>query len=266
MKQAHSHPCCIPHHAVAQQHHAARHPTAAAMSHHPPVPSLPVPAGVERNTHLKRVFKNYARLPMGQGRVYTDGVPQMNSSQFHRLCQDAGFMEPEGERPGNHTNRCSATFPRHTSCCKPLAMHEPPFELYRQRSYAAFCLWCCRAPVPGRLSTTALDVILTRYRSPGTRRLGFRNFIDTLAALAYEMGFQFDDILEVLGAAKASAPMTPAGSAVSRGRGLGHQPEKRGKRGQCMATWNEGTEGRTTFPCSTHVAVGGERVSVLALP
>lgn len=55
-----------------------------------------VPTGVEHNSHLKRVFKNYARLAIGQGRVYADGQPQMNSAQFHRLCQDAGFMEPEG--------------------------------------------------------------------------------------------------------------------------------------------------------------------------
>lgn len=32
-----------------------------------------------------------------QGRVYAqDGVPHMNAQQFHRLVQDAGFVEPEG--------------------------------------------------------------------------------------------------------------------------------------------------------------------------
>lgn len=51
--------------------------------------------GAENNPHLKRVFKNYAKLAIGQGRVY-EGVPAMNSTQFHRLCQDAGFMEPDG--------------------------------------------------------------------------------------------------------------------------------------------------------------------------
>lgn len=25
-----------------------------------------------------------------------EGVPHMNAQQFHRLCQDAGFVEPEG--------------------------------------------------------------------------------------------------------------------------------------------------------------------------
>ncbi len=115
--------------------------------------------------------------------------------------------------------------------------------------------------LPGRLSTTALDVILTRYRSPGTRRLGFRNFIDTLAALAYEMGFQFDDILEVLGAAKSSAPMTPTGSAVRRGwawhRRMVIGRKRLGKGGQGMATGE--AEGRFTLQCGIQAAVEGEK-------
>ncbi|GIL46879.1 hypothetical protein Vafri_3747 [Volvox africanus] len=114
-----------------------------------------VPQGTEHNAHLKRVFKNYARLAIGQGRVYADGLPQMNSAQFHRLCQDAGFMEPEG-----------------------------------------------------RLSTTALDVIFTRYRAANSRRLSFKDFIACLAAVAYEMGFQFDDIMEALGA-RNQQPLAP---------------------------------------------------------
>ncbi|GFR43889.1 hypothetical protein Agub_g5018 [Astrephomene gubernaculifera] len=118
-----------------------------------------VPQGVEHNAHLKSVFKNYARLAIGQGRVYADGQPQMNSAQFHRLCQDAGFMEPDG-----------------------------------------------------RLSTTAVDVIFTRYRAANSRRLAFKDFIAALAAAAYEMGFQFDDILEVLGANRSQQPLTPTES------------------------------------------------------
>ncbi|KAG2498998.1 hypothetical protein HYH03_003184 [Edaphochlamys debaryana] len=110
-----------------------------------------VPSGVEHNAHLKRVFKNYSRLAIGQGRVYADGMPQMNSAQFHRLCQDAGFMEPEG-----------------------------------------------------RLSTTAVDVIFTRYRAANSRRMALKDFIAALAACAYEMGYQFDDIMEVLGANAAA--------------------------------------------------------------
>ncbi|GLC43095.1 hypothetical protein PLESTB_000863700 [Pleodorina starrii] len=115
-----------------------------------------VPQGTEHNAHLKRVFKNYARLAIGQGRVYADGLPQMNSAQFHRLCQDAGFMEPDG-----------------------------------------------------RLSTTAVDVIFTRYRAANSRRMAFKDFIAALAAVAYEMGFQFDDIMEALGA-RNQQPLAPA--------------------------------------------------------
>ncbi|KAG2439244.1 hypothetical protein HXX76_004605 [Chlamydomonas incerta] len=127
-----------------------------------------VPAGVEHNAHLKRVFKNYARLAIGQGRVYADGQPQMNSAQFHRLCQDAGFMEPEG-----------------------------------------------------RLSITAVDVIFTRHRAANSRRMSFKDFIAALAAAAYEMGFQFDDILEVLGANQAAAAAAAAAGAKA---GAGGQP------------------------------------------
>lgn len=49
------------------------------------------------NGPLKRVFKNYCKFALGQGRVYgQDGVPHMNAQQFHRLCQDGGFTESEG--------------------------------------------------------------------------------------------------------------------------------------------------------------------------
>lgn len=122
--------------------------------------------GTENNPALKRVFKNYCKYALGQGRVYAqvrsrfewllmqhvcsywsvcvpavrrltlipapsvlwcvswhlqEGVPHINAQQFHRLCQDAGFVEPEG-----------------------------------------------------RLSTTGVDVVFYRYRPTGARRLGFK--------------------------------------------------------------------------------------------
>ncbi|KXZ53105.1 hypothetical protein GPECTOR_8g95 [Gonium pectorale] len=123
-----------------------------------------VPQGVEHNAHLKSVFKNYARLAIGQGRLYTDGLPQMNSAQFQRLCLDAGFLEPEG-----------------------------------------------------RLSMTAVDVIFTRYRAANSRRMGFKDFIAALAAVAYEMGFQFDDIMEALGANRVQQPVVQEQQRVSEG-------------------------------------------------
>eukprot|EP00967_Tisochrysis_lutea_P097058 scaffold142427_cov19-Tisochrysis_lutea.AAC.2 len=57
---------------------------------------LPSSMCVENTPALKRVFKNYCKYALGQGRVYSnEGVPHMNAQQFHRLCQDAGFVEPE---------------------------------------------------------------------------------------------------------------------------------------------------------------------------
>eukprot|EP00955_Chlamydomonas_euryale_P064617 359028-Chlamydomonas_euryale.AAC.3 len=41
-------------------------------------------AGVENNAALKRVFRNYCKFALGQGRQYTDSVPHMNMQQFHR--------------------------------------------------------------------------------------------------------------------------------------------------------------------------------------
>jgi hypothetical protein len=67
----------------------------------------------------------------------------------------------------------------------------------------------------GRLSTTAVDVIFTRYRAANSRRMSFKDFIAALAAVAYEMGFQFDDIMEALGA-RSQQPLAPADGVVSR--------------------------------------------------
>ena len=61
----------------------------------PPHPS----SGVHSNPALKRVFRNYCKFALGQGRQYgmQDSVPHMNMQQFNRLAADAGFVEPEGE-------------------------------------------------------------------------------------------------------------------------------------------------------------------------
>jgi len=75
-------------------------------------------AGVENTPALKRVFKNYCKYALGQGRVYSnEGVPHMNAQQFHRLCQDAGFVEPEGA--STHLDLCSHSLGRACVCtCK----------------------------------------------------------------------------------------------------------------------------------------------------
>eukprot|EP00798_Chlamydomonas_sp_ICE-L_P031869 gene31869-7077_t len=62
--------------------------------------NMKVPSGVENNPALKRVFKNYCKFALGQGRKYgADAVLLMTAQQFHRLCQDAGLVEPEGRLP-----------------------------------------------------------------------------------------------------------------------------------------------------------------------
>ena len=71
----------------------------------------------------------------------------------------------------------------------------------------------------GRLCTTAVDVLFYRYRPAGARRLGFKEFIESLAAVAYEAGVLFEDVLMALGCRKDAVPLTPEGSVV-RGGGV----------------------------------------------
>ncbi|GAX84010.1 hypothetical protein CEUSTIGMA_g11435.t1 [Chlamydomonas eustigma] len=128
-----------------------------------------IPVGAENNPALKRVFRNYCKYALGQGRQYAqDSVPHINMQQFSRLCADAGFIEPEG-----------------------------------------------------RLSTTAVEVVFIRYRPTTSRRLGFKEFVEALAAVAYEAGMQFEDVMVVLGC-RSGQLLTPdaasqRGSEVSMG-------------------------------------------------
>lgn len=65
----------------------------------------------------------------------------------------------------------------------------------------------------GRLNSTAVDVVFFRYRPSGQRRLGFKEFIEALAAVAYEAGLTFEDVMIALGC-RGQQPLTPDGSAV----------------------------------------------------
>lgn len=48
-----------------------------------------VPEGAEKNETLKRVFVNYCKYTVGQGRSAFDvNDPKMSSTQFVKLCQD----------------------------------------------------------------------------------------------------------------------------------------------------------------------------------
>ncbi len=131
------------------------------------------------------MFKNYCKYALGQGRVYTpEGAPHMNAQQFHRLVQDAGFVEPEGERSrgswlglgieGQQFHRAPA---RRVA---PLSTAWSPPQREKAKARRVTCGWLRARVLPptcvqaGRLSTTAVDVVFYRYRPPGARRLGFK--------------------------------------------------------------------------------------------
>jgi hypothetical protein len=48
---------------------------------------------------LKKVFKAYCRLRVGQGRQLGSSGQQLNGTQFSRMCQDAVISEPTGAGP-----------------------------------------------------------------------------------------------------------------------------------------------------------------------
>ena len=58
-----------------------------------------VPDGAENNELVKRTFVNYCKYSVGQGRLtYDENDPKMSSTQFVKLCQDLGLVQPNGER------------------------------------------------------------------------------------------------------------------------------------------------------------------------
>jgi hypothetical protein len=59
-----------------------------------------VPLDAPSDEALKRSFRTYCRLPIGQGRQVGGSVQQINAAQFNQLCRDAGLVEPIGERGG----------------------------------------------------------------------------------------------------------------------------------------------------------------------
>uniref|UniRef100_A0A7S0S286 EF-hand domain-containing protein n=1 Tax=Chlamydomonas leiostraca TaxID=1034604 RepID=A0A7S0S286_9CHLO len=56
-----------------------------------------IPEGAESNELLKRVYVNYCRYTVGQGRLtFDEADPKMSSTQFVKLCQDLGLVQPNG--------------------------------------------------------------------------------------------------------------------------------------------------------------------------
>lgn len=55
-----------------------------------------VPLDAPSDEFLKRAFRTYCRLPIGQGRQVGGSVQHINAAQFNQLCRDVGLMEPAG--------------------------------------------------------------------------------------------------------------------------------------------------------------------------
>ncbi|MEW5310082.1 MAG: hypothetical protein WDW38_001913 [Sanguina aurantia] len=56
-----------------------------------------VPEGAERSELLQRVYTNYSKYTVGQGRlIYDEANPKLSSTQFVKLCQDLGLLQPMG--------------------------------------------------------------------------------------------------------------------------------------------------------------------------
>ncbi|GAX77465.1 hypothetical protein CEUSTIGMA_g4909.t1 [Chlamydomonas eustigma] len=55
------------------------------------------PEGAESNAQIKRTFINYCKYTVGQGRLnFDENDPKMSSTQFVKLCQDLGLVQPNG--------------------------------------------------------------------------------------------------------------------------------------------------------------------------
>lgn len=56
-----------------------------------------MPVDAASNEHLKKVFRAYCKLRVGQGRQVGASIQHINAAQFHQMCRDAGLLDPTGE-------------------------------------------------------------------------------------------------------------------------------------------------------------------------
>uniref|UniRef100_A0A383WJV6 EF-hand domain-containing protein n=2 Tax=Tetradesmus obliquus TaxID=3088 RepID=A0A383WJV6_TETOB len=112
-----------------------------------------VPIDAPSNDHLKRVFRSYCKLRVGQGRQVGASVQHINAAQFNQMCRDAGLLEPHGP-----------------------------------------------------LSQCAVDIVFTRCKPPGSRRLSFKEFLEAVASVAEEACCSFDDVTQALEVISYSSP------------------------------------------------------------
>eukprot|EP00877_Chromochloris_zofingiensis_P001130 jgi/Chrzof1/11017/Cz05g20160.t1 len=106
---------------------------------------LVVPLEAAADPALKKVFKAYCRLRVGQGRQVGASVQHMNAAQLNVMCRDAGLVEPTGP-----------------------------------------------------LSQCAVDIVFTRSKPPGSRRLSFKEFLEAVTTVAEEAGCGFGQVIAAL--------------------------------------------------------------------
>ncbi len=192
--------------------------------------------------------RQYACL-VPQGRQYAqDSVPQINMQQFNRLCADAGFVEPEGRLS---PTAVEVVFIRYRPvgsrrCLQRLAPTYQPTPRTHKHSLASG---------PDAQSLLLLSAPL---------RLLYKEFIEALAAVAYEAGMQFEDVMVVLGC-RSGQPLTPPAS-VRGSEGGGGGAELGGEEGSSMhlASIQEAPAQQRARPMSAPqpAAVGGAGGSV----
>lgn len=83
----------------------------------------------------------------------------------------------------------------------------------------------------GPLTQCAVDIIFTRCKSPGSRRLPFKTFLSALAAVADESGFSFAAITAALNGLPPSLQQQPTAAAA----GAGLPTSRRHSLGSCYA-------------------------------
>jgi hypothetical protein len=113
----------------------------------------PATADAPSDAMLKKVFKGYCKLRLGQGRQTAGSVQQMNAAQFNRMCHDAGISEPSGERAASTLLCAAGLCTQHALTyllCWPLAARAMQQCNHWRQGQSSPCL---AAPGPARHAT-----------------------------------------------------------------------------------------------------------------
>ncbi len=153
-----------------------------------------VPLDAPSDDRLKRVFRAYCKLPIGRGRQVGASVQHLNAVQFKELARDAGLVEPEGGWGGLG--------------CGVLCAREGLSSWSTSRLLSLMSIDNCRLnaatlsvpPPKGPLSMCAVDIIFTRCRDAGHKRLALKEFFQAVAEMAEEAGCEFAEVRDALSA------------------------------------------------------------------